>query len=366
MPKLIIDNIEVEVPPGTNVLEAAKKVGIWIPHFCYHQALGAVGACRLCAMRFIDGPVKGIQMSCMVPAQDGMVVSTNDPEAARMRRMVVEWLMLNHPHDCPVCDEGGECLLQDYTVAGGHGIRRYHGKKRTFLSQGLGPNVEHEMNRCIECYRCVRFYQEFAGGTDLGVMANANRVYFGRYTDGTLESPFSGNLVDICPTGVYTDKTARFRARYWDYEMAPSVCPVCSLGCNTVPSARYRELLKTIARRNGRINGWFICDRGRFTNAPVNDPVRPRAPRLDGKEVAWDEALDALVTRLGEVSEVHGAGSLALVGSSRLALEGAALLPRLAELLQAGFLCYFTDPREGDCDVAAVSLLKGENAASMA
>ncbi|HSC71315.1 MAG TPA: 2Fe-2S iron-sulfur cluster-binding protein, partial [Candidatus Methylomirabilis sp.] len=225
MPKLIVDNIEVEVPAGTSVLEAARKVGIWIPHFCYHPALGSVGACRLCAMKFLEGPVKGVQMSCMVPAQDGMVVSTTDGEAARMRSLVIEWLMLNHPHDCPVCDEGGECLLQDYTVAGGHGTRRYHGKKRTFRNQDLGPYVEHEMNRCIECYRCVRFYQDFAGGTDLGVMANANRVYFGRFTDGTLESPFSGNLVDICPTGVYTDKTARFRARYWDYEMAPSVCP---------------------------------------------------------------------------------------------------------------------------------------------
>lgn len=366
MPKLIIDNIEVEVPPGTSVLEAAKKVGIWIPHFCYHPALGSVGACRLCAMKFLEGPVKGLQMSCMVPAQDGMVVSTGDPEAVRMRQLVIEWLMLNHPHDCPVCDEGGECLLQDYTVAGGHGIRRYRGKKRTFLSQDLGPYVEHEMNRCIECYRCVRFYQEFAGGTDLGVLANANRVYFGRFADGALESPFSGNLLDICPTGVYTDKTARFRARYWDYEMAPSVCPWCSLGCNTTPAARYRELLKTIARRNDAVNGWFICDRGRFTNTPVNDPARPRTPLLDGREAGWDEALDALLVRVAELAELHGAGSLAVVGSPRLALEGSMLLPQLAGLLGAGFLCFFSDEAEGDRTATAVSLLTGENAASMA
>ena len=167
MPKLTIDNIKVEVPAGTNVLEAAKQAGIWIPHFCYHPALGSVGACRLCAMNFLEGPVKGIQMSCMMPAQDGMVISTSDPEALRLRQLVIEWLMINHPHDCPVCDEGGECLLQDYTIAGGHGIRRYKGKKHTFLNQYLGPHIEHEMNRCIECYRCVRFYQEFAGGDDL-------------------------------------------------------------------------------------------------------------------------------------------------------------------------------------------------------
>ena len=366
MPKLIIDNIEVEVPAGTNVLEAAKKVGIWIPHFCYHPALGSVGACRLCAMKFLEGPVKGIQMSCMMPAQDGMVISTSDPEALRLRQLVIEWLMINHPHDCPVCDEGGECLLQDYTVAGGHGIRRYKGKKHTFLNQDLGPNIEHEMNRCIECYRCVRFYQEFAGGDDLGVMGSAARVYFGRFQEGTLESPFSGNLVDLCPTGVYTDKTARFRARYWDYEMAPSVCPGCSLGCNTLPAARYRELLKTMARKNDAVNGWFICDRGRFGSAPVNDPARPRTPRLDGRETGWEEALDALVARIGELGEVHGAGSLAVVGSSRLALEGGALLPKLAGLLGAGFLCYFTDEQEGDRTVAAVSLLNSGNSASMA
>jgi NADH-quinone oxidoreductase subunit G len=366
MPRLIIDDIPVEVPAGTSVLEAAKQVGIWIPHFCYHPALGSVGACRLCAMRFLEGPVKGIQMSCMIPAQDGMVVSTTDTEAARMRSLVIEWLMTNHPHDCPVCDEGGECLLQDYTVAGGHGIRRYKGRKRTFVPQHLGPNIEHEMNRCIECYRCARFYQEFAGGADFGVMGSARRVYFGRHEEGAFESPFSGNLVDICPTGVFTDKTARFRARYWDYQMAPSVCPHCSLGCNTVPVARYRELLKTVARENPAVNGWFICDRGRFENSAVNDPSRPRMPLVDGREAGWDEALDALLLRAAELTELYGEGSLALVGSSRLSLEGSVLLPQFAGLLGAGFLSWFADGEEGDRTAAAVSLLTKGNAASLA
>ena len=366
MPKLIIDNIEVEVPPGTNVLEAARQIGVVIPHFCYHPALGSVEACRLCAMKFLEGPVKGIQMSCMTPAQDGMVVSTADPEAARLRSLVIEWLMTNHPHDCPVCDEGGECLLQDYTVAGGHGIRRFTGKKRTFLPQYLGERIEHEMNRCIECYRCVRFYQEFAGGTDFGVLGSARRVYFGRFSDGAFESPFSGNLVDICPTGVFTDKTARFRARYWDYEMAPSVCPHCSLGCNTTPAARYRELLKTVARRNDAVNGWFICDRGRFGNSAVNDPARPRMPLVDGRDAPWDEALDALLLRLGEVLELYGPGSIALVGSSRLSQEGNALLSQLAALLETDALCFFTDDAEGDMAALAVNMITPDNAVSMA
>ncbi|SNB46939.1 molybdopterin-dependent oxidoreductase [Geobacter sp. DSM 9736] len=366
MPKLIIDNIPVEVPPGTNVLEAARAVGIVIPHFCYHEALGSVGACRLCAMKFVEGPVKGVQMSCMIPAQDGMVVSTTDGEAARLRQLVIEWLMINHPHDCPVCDEGGECLLQDYTVAGGHGIRRFQGKKRTFLNQYLGPYIHHEMNRCIECYRCSRFYQEYAGGTDLGAMGSAGRVYFGRFTEGELESPFSGNLLDICPTGVYTDRTARYRARYWDYQMAPSICPWCSLGCNTLPAARYRELLKTAARRNDAVNGWFICDRGRFTKDPVNDPARPRTPLIDGNEAQWEEALDTLASRLQDFIRVNGAGSLAVVGSSRLSLEGALLLQRLSAALGAGFLCFFSDDGEARRAAAAVEHLHRDNAASLA
>ena len=366
MPKLTIDNIDVDVPVGTTVLEAAKRVGIWIPHFCYHPALGSVGACRVCAVKCLDGPVKGIQMSCMLPAQEGMVVSTTDAEAQEMRRHVIEWLMLNHPHDCPVCDEGGEGLLQDYTIAGGHGIRRYGGKKRTHVNQYLGPHIEHEMNRCIQCYRCARFYQEYAGGRDFGVMGSARRVYFGRFAAGVLESPFAGNLVDICPTGVFTDKTARFRARYWDYDMAPSVCPHCSLGCAITPAARYRELLKTMGRRNDAVNGWFICDRGRFSNALVNDPERPRVPLVDGQETGWDEALDALVLRLGELLDLYGEGSVAVVGSPRLALEGSVLLPALAASADAGFLSYFADEGTGDRTAAAVGQLTGENAASQA
>jgi NADH-quinone oxidoreductase subunit G len=301
----------------------------------------------------------------MMPAADGTRISIEDSDAKAFRAGVIEWLMVNHPHDCPVCDEGGECLLQDYTVAGGHGIRRYQGKKRTFLNQFLGPYIEHEMNRCIECYRCVRFYQEVAGGSDFGVMGSAARVYFGRFQEGRLESPFSGNLVDICPTGVFTDKTARFRARYWDYEMAPSVCPWCSLGCNTVPAARYRELLKTMARRNDAVNGWFICDRGRFTNAPVNDPARPRVPLVDGKETSWDAAFDALALRIEELAGVYGPGGVALVGSSRLSLEGQLVLARLVRVLDGASLCYFAEESEAAVTRAAVERLTAENSASM-
>ena len=360
MPKITIDSIPVDVPEGTNVLEAARSIGITIPHFCWHPALGKAGACRVCAVKMLEGPVRGIQMSCMLPAQDGMVVSTTDPEAVAMRRAVIEWLMINHPHDCPVCDEGGECQLQDFTIAGGHGIRRYDGLKRTHVNQYLGTGIEHEMNRCIQCYRCVRFYQEYAGGTDFGVMGRSGSVYFGRQQEGQLESPFSGNLVDICPTGVFTDKTARFRARYWDYDMAPSICPHCSLGCNTVPMARYRELLKITARRNDEVNGWFICDRGRFTNAAVNAPERPRQALVDGKAVNMDAALDALVERLSEFLELNDSSSLAIVGSPRLSQEAAVMAARLREVTGAGILSYCDDAQTAE----AVALLNRDNSAS--
>jgi len=361
MPKLIIDDITLEVPEGTSILEAARGVGITIPHFCWHPALGKAGACRACAVKVVAGPAKGMQMSCMVPVQEGMVVDTADPEAVALRRHVIEWLMLNHPHDCPVCDEGGECLLQDFTIAGGHGIRHFGEPKRTHINQDLGPFIEHEMNRCIQCYRCVRFYQEFAGGTDFGVMGSAGRVYFGRFSDGQLESGFSGNLVDICPTGVFTDKTARFRARYWDYDMAPSICPECSLGCNTVPVARYRELLKVTARHSDKVNGWFICDRGRFADKKVNDRLRPRRVMVDGTGTSWSDALDELI----KVAAGFPRGSIALVGSARLPLEGAALLPQLAAALQAGALSYFVQESEAAAAAVTVSRLTAANSASL-
>jgi len=365
MPKLIIDDIPVDVAPGTSVLEAARSVGITIPHFCYHPALAIAAACRLCAVKLLDGPVKGIQMSCSLPAQDGMVVSTTDPEALKLRELVIEWLMINHPHDCPVCDEGGECLLQDFTIAGGHSRRRYRGKKRTFKNQYLGEGICHEMNRCIECYRCVRFYQDYAGGTDFGVTGSAGRVYFGRFADGALESPFSGNLVDICPTGVFTDKTGRFRARYWDYQFAPSVCPRCSVGCNTSPQAYQREVIKIVGRRNDQVNGWFICDRGRFDKGYINAPERPREPMIDGTPASYDEALEALTARISEFVTVNGTESLALVGSPRLSLEGCLLLAELAQVLDGAQLCYFGDASLARGSVAAATLLNEQNAASM-
>lgn len=330
MPKLTIDGHEIDAPKGMKVIEAAERLGIIIPRFCYHPALGAVGACRVCAVKF-DGPVKGIQMSCMTEVRDGLVVSTTDEEAVDFRKQVMEWLMMNHPHDCPVCDEGGHCLLQTLTVAGGHGVRRYQGKKRTYRDQHLGVFVQHEMNRCIHCYRCWRFYQGFAGYRDLGCLQIAHHTYFGRFSDGPLESPFSGNLIDLCPTGVYTDKPSRFTGRRWDFERSPSLCIHCSLGCNTVTSARYHEIVRQEARFHKAVNGFFICDRGRYGFFYESALERPRRPKIGKEEAPWGESIQMAADTLTRISQSGGPGSIACVGSSRSSLENQGMLKRFCQ-----------------------------------
>ena len=361
MPKLIIDEREILVPEGTKVIEAAERLGIMIPRFCYHEALGSVGACRMCAVKFVEGPHKGIDMSCMVEAKDGMVVSTTDAEAVEFRKYVIEWLMLNHPHDCPVCDEGGHCLLQDETVSGGHGIRRFPWKKRTYKDQDLGPFVQHEMNRCIHCFRCRRFYQDFAGYRDLGVMQIGSREYFGRFESGRLESPFSGNLIDICPTGVYTDKPARFKGRRWNFERGPSLCIHCSLGCSTTGSARYREMVRQEARYNDAVNGWFICDRGRFGFDFANHPDRPRSARIGEKEVPWDQGLRFAAENL---KKIHG-NSVLCVGSDRCSLETQSSLKQMCVLLGWPAPRFFLAPDIREKVRTAVSRLDDRLAVSM-
>lgn len=366
MPQLIIDRRQIEVPKGTKVIEAAARLGIIIPRFCYHPALGSVGACRVCAVKFLEGPVKGVDMSCMTEAQDGMVVSTTHPEAMEFRRYVIEWLMLHHPHDCPVCDEGGHCLLQDETVSGGHGLRRYLGLKRTYRDQYLGAFVQHEMNRCIHCWRCRRFYQDFAGYRDYGAMQIGNRTYFGRFADGPLESPFAGNLIDLCPTGVLTDKPARFKGRRWDLERAPSLCLHCSLGCNITGGARYREMIRVEGRLHEAVNGYFLCDRGRFGFAYANHPERPRTPLLDDQEVTWEEACRTAAHRLTRVSREYGPGAIAVWGSTRSSLATLGVLQRLCREQGWWGPQFFTSPSQERKVKAAISRLDAGVAVSLA
>jgi NADH-quinone oxidoreductase subunit G len=366
MPDLIIDGRPVSVAKGKMVIEAAETLGIVIPRFCWHPALGAAGACRMCAVMFVEGPVKGLEMSCMTPAADGMVVETFHPEAVAFRRHIIELLMANHPHDCPVCDEGGHCLLQDETISGCHSLRRWPGRKRTYLDQDLGPFIQHEMNRCIHCYRCVRFYQDYCGYKDFGPMQNANRVYFGRFESGALESPFAGNLAELCPTGTLTDKTARYTSRRWDCERAPSLCLHCSLGCNTVALSRSRAVTRIEARENAAVNGFFLCDRGRFSHGFASSADRPRRPLVDATPTTCEDALAAAAARLGETAKAFGPASVAVVGSTRSTLETQATLAALAAAAGWTGPLFFKNRAQQAAVAASLAALTPQRARSLA
>jgi NADH-quinone oxidoreductase subunit G len=333
MATIYIDNQPYAVKDGQNLLQACLGLGFDLPYFCWHPAMGSVGACRQCAIKQFkdENDRRGkIVMACLTPAADGVRISLDDPEAREFRAAVIEWLMINHPHDCPVCDEGGECHLQDMTVMSGHVLRRYPFLKRTFRNQDLGPLVNHEMNRCIHCYRCVRFYVDYAGGRDFGAFSAHDRVYFGRAAEGTLENEFSGNLVEVCPTGVFTDKTfKRHFARKWDLQTAPSICVHCGLGCNTEAGGRSGSLRRIRNRYNGEVNGYFLCDRGRYGYEFVTAGARFRRPL-------------ARATRAGALAEIERAPALQLaaaflgdgrraigIGSPRASLESNYALRRL-------------------------------------
>lgn len=318
MATLYIDNKSYEVKPGKNLLETCLSLGIDLPYFCWHPALGSVGACRQCAIKVYkdENDQKGrLIMSCMEPVTNNQRISIKDHEAVEFREHVIEWLMTNHPHDCAVCDEGGSCHLQDMTVMTGHAYRRFQFKKRTHRNQYLGPFINHEMNRCIQCYRCVRYYKDYAGGKDLDAFASRSNVYFGRHQDGVLENEFSGNLTEICPTGVFTDKTLKEHyTRKWDLTTAPSICNHCSLGCNTIAGERYGSLRLITTRYHGDINGYFLCDRGRFGYEFVNAPDRIKTASVKGQPADRDQVLT-------EVSRILSSSRTIGIGSPRASLQ---------------------------------------------
>jgi NADH-quinone oxidoreductase subunit G len=309
----------IQAEPEQNLLAACLAAGLDIPYFCWHPALGAVGSCRQCAVKIFDGPAdtKGrIVMACMTKPAPGMRLAINDPEAAEFRAAVIEMVLTSHPHDCPVCEVGGECHLQDMTVLTGHVARRYRFPKRTHLNQNLGPFIRHEMNRCIGCYRCVRFYRDHAGGDDFGVFGANRNIYFGREQDGPLQSNFAGNLVEVCPTGVFVDKpfSAQFR-RKWDLRATPSICPHCAVGCNITVQERAGTLRRVVNRYNPTLNGYFICDRGRFGTGFVNSPARLKTSH---DRIGHALSTTAAKARLAIMLQ---AGNVIGIGSPRASVE---------------------------------------------
>jgi NADH-quinone oxidoreductase subunit G len=372
MATVFVGDKPYQMNPDENLLHGCLSQGLKLPYFCWHPALGSVGACRQCAVKqFKDEHDEHgkIVMSCMTPATEGTRISIDDPEVAAFRAGIIEGLMVNHPHDCAVCDEGGECHLQDMTVMAGHNYRRYEFQKRTFHNQNLGPLVNHEMNRCIQCYRCVRYYRDYAGGDDLNAFASRDRVFFGRHQDGVLENEFSGNLVEICPTGVFTDKTLKHHyARKWDQRFAPSVCVHCALGCNTDAGERYGTLRRIVNRYNHEVNGYFLCDRGRFGYEFINSQKRFRTPVLGGQPTSAAAARRHLGEKVAN-GKVIGIGSprasleanfalRSLVGPARfycgMADAEAKLVKRIIEILRRGPMRTPTLHEIEECDAVFI------------
>ncbi|WDI78359.1 NADH-quinone oxidoreductase subunit NuoG [Candidatus Purcelliella pentastirinorum] len=314
---------------NNNLLQICLSLGFNIPYFCWHPAMGSVGSCRQCAIKKYknyEDKNGQIVMACMTSLTDNTFITINDKESKNFRKFIIELLMTNHPHDCPICEEGGNCHLQDMTVITKHKSRRYNFKKRTYYNQYLGPFISHEMNRCITCYRCVRYYKEYAQGNDFGVFGISNNIYFGRTKEGMLKNEFSGNLIEICPTGVFTDKiNSNNYARKWDTQFSPSICQQCSVGCNISIGERYGKLIKVDNRYNNEINNYFLCDKGRFGHGYVNNDKRPKYIFIKKKnkltKIEKSKALNIIKNMMIKYNKIMGIGSTRASVESNFALK---------------------------------------------
>jgi len=332
MPTFTLNGKTVTVPPGTSVLQACQQQGIEIPHFCYHPRLPVVGNCRMCQVEIEKQPK--LAVSCFTPVADGMVVHTHSDRAVAARKAVLEFLLLNHPLDCPVCDRGGECPLQDYTMRHGPGESRYREPKvHRIKHRAIGPHVIFDAERCILCTRCVRFTHHVSGSGELGVFGRGDRNEIALFPGRSLDNPYSGNVIDICPVGALTSREYRFKSRPWDLlRSVESVCGLCSMGCNATldvrPLTRGYEILRIRPRENDDVNRSWLCDDGRYGFTFVHDAARLSEPCLRGeggaRPVPWEAALAALADGLRGVVGRHGPGAVGAIASSRMTNEEAA------------------------------------------
>ncbi|HMC49036.1 MAG TPA: NADH-quinone oxidoreductase subunit NuoG, partial [Solirubrobacterales bacterium] len=309
---LIIDGREVTATEGEMLHDAAKRGDVEIPVFCYEPKLGEpVGACRMCLVE-IEGIPK-LQTSCSTPVRDGMVVHTRTDQVKHAQSAVVEFLLVNHPLDCPVCDKGGECPLQDISMGWGPGKSRMTDNKRHFEKPiELSPLVAIDRERCILCYRCVRFSQEVAEDEQLQLLERGDRTFVGTFDDRPYVAPFHGNITDLCPVGALTNYTYRFRARPWDIEQAGSVCTICPSQCNVSFTVRDERVKRVIARDNPDVDDGWLCDRGRYGFEMFDVGERVRGPRLRGVEASWEDAIAKAAAALKH----GGADSAAIVGDA--------------------------------------------------
>jgi NADH-quinone oxidoreductase subunit G len=300
MVKLTVDGIEVEVAPGSNVLQAAEAAGIEIPRFCYHERLSVAGNCRMCLVEIEKAPPKPFA-SCAYPVNEGMVVHTDTPMVRAARRGVMEFLLINHPLDCPICDQGGECDLQDQSVGYGGDTSRYNENKRAVVNPDLGPLVKTTMTRCIHCTRCIRFSTEIAGVSEMGATARGESMVVGTYVEKALSSELSGNLIDICPVGALTSKPYAFVARPWELKKTDSVDVLDAVGSAIRVDTRGADVLRILPRLNEDVNEEWLADKSRFA---LDGLKRRRLDtpwvKKDGKLVraTWPEAFDAIEKKL--------------------------------------------------------------------
>jgi len=302
MPKLTIDGMEVTVEPGTSIIQAAEQLGIEIPRFCYHDKLSVPANCRMCLVEVEKSP-KPVA-SCAMPCAEDMKVFTNSPMAQKARKGVIEMLLINHPLDCPICDQGGECDLQDQTVAFGFDRTRYREEKRAVKDKELGPLVKTVMTRCIQCTRCVRFGEEIAGVEEMGVIGRGEHLEIGTYVEQMVTSELSGNIIDICPVGALTSKPYAFTARPWELRKVESIDVMDAVGSNIRIDTRGGEVLRVLPRLNEAVNEEWISDKTRFAIDGL------RAGRLDQPYVrvngklqpaTWHQAFDAIAAKLATV-----------------------------------------------------------------
>ena len=293
---LTIDGHKVTVPAGTLIVEAAKTIGIEIPVFCYRHKLDPVGACRLCLVDFSPGPPRP-QTACTTPVSEGMVVRTQSAMAVQARADILEFELANHPLDCPVCDKGGECPLQDFTFRHGYPTSRIDGPRLHFKKPiPLSDNIALDRERCVLCYRCTRYYDEVAWEQELTTDQRGVQSFITSQFDQPLKSIFSGNIIDLCPVGALTSRVWRFESRPWDMTRTETVCSRCSVGCSATQWQRRGQLVRVTSHENDDIDEGWICDRGRFDYTDVNDPTRLRTPMINGARSTWSDAITGIAT----------------------------------------------------------------------
>ena len=343
MVEIELDGQKVEVLEGSMVMHAAEKAGTYIPHFCYHKKLSIAANCRMCLVDVEKAPKP--MPACATPVTQGMIVRTKTDKAIKAQQSVMEFLLINHPLDCPICDQGGECQLQDLAVGYGGSGSRYEEEKRVVFHKDVGPLISmQEMSRCIHCTRCVRFGQEVAGVMELGMSHRGEHAEIETFVGQSVDSELSGNMIDICPVGALTSKPFRYSARTWELSRRKSIAPHDSSGANLVVQVKNNEVLRVVPLENEDVNECWIADRDRFSYEALNSADRLRAPMIkqggEWKEVDWQTALEYVANGLNQISKDHGASSIGALVSPHSTLEELHLASTLVRSLGSDNIDY--------------------------